>query len=80
MKTTDNKIISCRITEYPRPMPEGMFDPMPQVWVTMEDGSEQKLFEYYPDEIDFEEADFIGLSSDEAFALRRERDISFIRT
>ena len=37
----------------PRPMPEGMFDPMPAVTATFDDGSIKTLFEFYPDEISF---------------------------
>lgn len=28
-------------------------DPLPEVWVTFDDGSEKKLFSYYPDEDQF---------------------------
>ena len=41
------KIISARITDYPK----GLFDPMPMVYVTMENNKEEFLFEFYPDEI-----------------------------
>ncbi len=40
-------IVSARITA----LPKTFSDPMPEVYVTMEDGNEHLLFEYYPDEI-----------------------------
>jgi hypothetical protein len=40
-------IVSARITA----LPKTFSDPMPGVYVTMEDGNEHLLFEYYPDEI-----------------------------
>ena len=43
------KVVSSRITEQPK----SFFDPMPKVYVTMENGVEEFLFEYYPDEISF---------------------------
>ena len=45
----DMKVVSARITEQPK----GLFDPMPKVYVTTEDGVEQFLYMYYPDEISF---------------------------
>jgi hypothetical protein len=74
------KIKSARITAMPRPMPEGMFDEMPQVYVTMEDGTNAWLFEFYPDEISFKAEEFIGLTVDEAHALKTKKDIKFIQS
>lgn len=45
------KIISATITPIPRPIPLGMFDPMPEVVATFEDGSTRTLFSFYPDEV-----------------------------
>lgn len=73
------KIIKARITALPRPMPEGMLDPMPEVHVTTEDNREQMLFSYYPDEISFRAEEFIGLTLKEAYALRRQKDIGYLR-
>ena len=68
------KIISARITA----MPQGLFDPMPQVFVTLEDGKEQFLFEYYPDEISFTANEFIGLTIEEARTLKGKKDREFL--
>ena len=53
------RITSARITPLPRPMPQGMFDKMPEVHVKTDDGREHYLFQYYPDEISFTEKEFI---------------------
>lgn len=73
-------IKSARITKQPRSMPEGMSDPMPKVYVTLEDGKEEFLFEYYPDEISFTESDFIGLTIQEAIDLKRKKDMAYLQS
>jgi hypothetical protein len=55
MKITEPLIIKCTISPCPRPMPEGMFDSMPEVKVQFSNGDEKTLFEFYPDEISFSE-------------------------
>jgi hypothetical protein len=74
------KIISARITKMPRPMPEGMFDPMPEVHVTTADGKEHYLFQYYPDEISFTEKEFVGLTLDEARGLKFKKDKAYLQS
>lgn len=64
----------------PRPMPEGMFDPMPEVRVVFEDGTEKTLFEFYPDEISFVPSEFVGLTEQEAHELRHKKDVAFLRS
>ena len=44
-----------------------------------EDGEEEKLFKYYPDELYFEVDEFIGLTREQAFNLYRTRDIAYLR-
>lgn len=73
-------IIKCSIGSYPRPMPEGMFDPMPMVKVQFDNGEEKILFEFYPDEISFSESEFIGLTEESAHRLRFEKDKKFIQS
>lgn len=70
------KIISARITARPK----HLFDNMPQVWVTLEDNNEQFLFEFYPDEIDFTEQEFVGLTIDEAKHLKFKKDKNFLQS
>jgi hypothetical protein len=75
----DKKVASCEITAMPRPMPEGMFDPMPQVKVTYEDGSTETLFEFYPDELSFSPREFVGLTRSQALELRHKKDVAYLR-
>jgi len=73
-------IINCNIGPNPRPMPEGMLDPMPNVEVQFNDGIEKTLFEFYPDEINFTESEFIGLNEEEAHQLRIKKDIQYLQS
>jgi len=70
------KIASAIITA----MPQSMFDPMPKVVVTMDNGKSQDLFEYYPDEISFTPSEFIGLTIDEARALKGKKDLNYLKS
>lgn len=73
-------IVNCSFGDYPRPMPEGILDPMPQVKVQFDDGSEKVLFEFYPDELSFTEDEFIGLTEKQAHELRMKKDIEFLQS
>jgi len=68
------KVISSRITEQPK----SLFDPMPQVWVTMENGQEEFLFDYYPDEISFTPNEFVGLTIEECRHLKFVKDKKYL--
>jgi len=70
------KITSASIS----PQPKDMFDPMPVVTATFEDGSTQRLFDYFPDEISFTEDEFVGLTLDEAFALKHKKDVAYLKS
>jgi len=70
------KIVSATIG----PMPRSMFDPMPKVTVTFEDGTEKELFMFFPDEIMFYAREFIGLTESEAMELRHKRDVAYLRS
>lgn len=80
MNITKLLIVKCEIEPYPRPMPKGMLDPMPQVKVRFDDGSEKILFEFYPDELSFTENEFIGLTEKQAHELRMKKDIEFLQS
>ena len=80
MTTSEPIITKCEIGPFPRPMPEGMFDQMPSVRVTLSDGNNLSLFEYYPDEISFVESEFIGLTVAEAESLLIKKDVKFIQS
>jgi hypothetical protein len=70
------KIIKAHISK----MPKTMFDPMPQITATFEDGTEKKLFSFYPDEISFGEHEFIGLTESEAIQLKFNKDKNYIQS
>lgn len=70
------KIKSAHITAQPK----DILDPLPVVVVTLEDGTVQRLFDYYPDEISFTEAEFVGLSIEEARHLKFEKDRAYLRS
>jgi hypothetical protein len=74
------KIKSVTITPMPRPMPQGMFDPMPEVIATFEDGSTKTLFSFFPDEVSFRESEFVGLTEEEAHSLYQQRDTAYLRS
>ena len=74
------KIISAIITAMPRPMPHGMFDTMPEVIATFENGSTKSLFPFYPDEIMFQASEFIGLTEEQSHALRHRKDVSYLQS
>ena len=62
------------------PYPKGLFDPMPIVTVQYEDGSTEDLFSFYPDEISFTQSEFIGLTREQATALRHRKDVAYLRS
>ncbi len=68
------KVVSARITE----MPKSLFDPMPRVYVTLEDKTEHFLFDYYPDEISFTPSEFIGLTIAECIHLKFKKDRNYL--
>ena len=74
------KITNVTITDMPRPMPEGMFDPMPEVVATFEDGSTKTLFSFFPDEVSFRASEFVGLTEEEAHSLFQKKDTSYLRS
>lgn len=80
MKNETPKIVKCKIGPYPRPMPEGMNDPMPELRVQLSNGEELTLFSFYPDEISFTESELVGLTIDQAKRRKFEKDLRFLQT
>ena len=76
------KIVAATIGPMPRPVeaPAGIFDPMPTVTVTFEDGKVKELFSFYPDELSFTASEFMGLTEQEARALRLRKDTEYLRS
>ncbi len=69
-----NRVINARITAQPK----SLFDPMPEVYVTLEGGEEVRLFDYYPDEISFTAEEFVGLTLDECRHLKFVKDRNYL--
>jgi len=69
-------ITEARITA----MPKTLFDPMPVIMVRIDGGAEERLFDYYPDEISFSAAEFVGLTKSEALKLKHQKDLSYLRS
>ena len=74
------KITSVSITSMPRPMPQGMFDPMPEVIATFEDGTRKSLFSFFPDEVSFRASELVGLTEEEAHSLFQKKDTAYLRS
>ena len=71
------KIIKkAKIGPYPKEITDRK---MPEVKVTYVDGTEEVLFEFYPDEIDFTEEEFVGLTRSSAKRLKFEKDREWLR-
>jgi hypothetical protein len=70
------RVINARITAQPK----SLFDPMPEVYVTLEGGEEVRLFDYYPDEISFTADEFVGLTIDECRHLKFVKDRNYLTT
>jgi hypothetical protein len=71
-----NLIVSARITDLPR----DLGDPLPEVWATFEDGNEEMLFEFYPDEISLRPEDLLGLTAEEARLFKFGRDRNYLQS
>lgn len=61
-------------------MPQFLGDPMPKVHAYFDDGADFVLFEFYPDEISFNEIEFVGLTASEAMTLRPRKDVAFLQS
>jgi hypothetical protein len=71
----NKKVVKCRITDQPK----SLFDPMPEVYVTLEnETNEIRLFSYYPDEISFRPEEFIGLTINECRGLYTKKDKGYL--
>ena len=73
---TERTIAACEVGPYP----QSLFDPMPKVAVTYNDGNQETLFTFYPDELSFTEREFVGLTRGEAMSLRQRKDVAYLRS
>ena len=51
----------------------------PGVTVTYVDGTTERIFTFYPDEIQFSAEEFVGLTRAQAMWLRHDRDVAYLR-
>jgi hypothetical protein len=70
-----SRIVSVVIS----PIPREVWEPLPVVTATFDDGSTRLLFSYFPDEISFLPREFVGLTEEEARALKAEKDSTYLR-
>ena len=80
LRTATLKITAAKIGPMPRPMPAGLLDPSPFAMVTFEDGTHERLFTFYPDEITFTENDLVGLTRDQALQLYHKRNVEYLKS
>jgi hypothetical protein len=71
-----NLIVSCHIGA----SDGGFCHPVPGVHATFADGTTKTLFTFYPDELSFAEAEFLGLTEEEAMQLYMEKDLAYLRS
>jgi hypothetical protein len=71
------KIVSASVGPFPVSPFSGE---LPAVRVTFEDGTEKELFRFYPDELSFVPAEFIGLTEKEARQLFVKKDTAYLRS
>jgi hypothetical protein len=69
------RIVSVVISAIPREV----WEPLPIVTATFDDGSTRELFSYLPDEISFLPDEFVGLTEDEARALKAKKDRVYLQ-
>jgi hypothetical protein len=56
------------------------FGAVNKVNVVYEDGSTEELFSYFPDELSFEEEEFIGRTKQQAMDLFHKRDVEYLQS
>lgn len=67
-----SKITSCKI--------EPAVSRSHRIIATLENGTEHLLFHYFPDELHFTEAEFVGKTIQQAEKLRRAKDVAWMQT
>jgi hypothetical protein len=73
------KIKTARLQPVPDLLP-GVPSGQNAVTATLDDGAEVEVFRYYTDELSFTEAEFTGLTVQEALDLFARKDIKYLRS
>ena len=68
------RIVSATISA----IPVDVSDPLPVVTATFDDGTTRQLFSYFPDEISFLPSEFVGLTEEQARALKGKKDAVYL--
>ena len=68
------RIVSVAIS----PDPVHISDPLPTVTATFSDGSVKKLFSYLPDSTSYASDELVGMTEDEARALKAKKDAEYL--
>lgn len=74
-----NKIVSVTLDLEP-PIAPGFPSGQNVVNATLDDGTTERLFSYYFDELTFTENEFVGLTVRQAQDLFTERDLEYLRS
>ena len=69
------RIVSITIS----PMPAEVSDPLPEITASFTDGTVKRLFSYFPDEISFLPEEFVGMTEQEAKALKAKKDSVYLK-
>ena len=69
------RIVSATISA----MPAEVSDPLPAITATFSDGTTKQLFTYFPDEISFLPSELVGLTEEEARALKAKKDAVYLK-
>ena len=69
----EGKIVDCEIIKGGRWEED-------KIYATFEDGTKKKLFGFFSDELCFSESEFIGLTESQAFELRHNKDVAYLRS
>lgn len=51
-----------------------------KIIATMEDGREVRAFDYFDDEIDISADELIGKTLEEAYEVKRQKDLAYLRS
>ena len=74
------KITAARLQSVPDLLPGVLPSGQNVVGATLEDGAEVELFRYFTDELSFTEAEFTGLTVQEALDLFTRKDIEYLQS
>jgi len=69
----DPTIVDAHVPEITDAMREGYYDELPRVMVAYSNNVEEKLFDFFPEEIAFTKEELIGLTKEQALKLKEKK-------